>query len=258
MVILIGIRTKAFLEKEFPNETDPLGGDKGIAMAVMQRYMTAFGIPYWGTRKIVKAHSIGTNQPIPVLLWTDTMKEEADRMLSTTSGAWKYRIFGQTLLLAFLGFIAWLFLLANTNSNNRKSQEQYVADPAPGDIVLATESTPGYLRAEKGDNHHLFVFKIEDIRGDSLIIRRSLHKEETMKQYQIKNKDKLIALFDGTDYSPEREVYSLTKYREGDERLRRITKEYNILTQREEKRVQDSILRHTDIIQPIYIKRPKK
>ncbi|GEM_PF-2162905 len=258
MVILLGIRTKAFHEKEFPGETDPLGGDQGIIMAVVQRYMTVFGIPYWGTRKMVKAHSIGTNQSIPVLLWTGTMKEEADRMLSNTTGAWKNRIVGQTLLLALLGFIAWLILLGTTNTNTRKSQQQYVADPEPGDIVLATETTPGHLIAEKGQNNHLFVFKIEDIRGDSLIIRRSLQKEETMKQYEIKNKDKLIALFDGTDFSPEREVYSLTKYREGDERLRRITKEFKITDKSEEKRMQDSILSYTDIIKPIYIKRLKK
>lgn len=258
MVILIGIRTKAFVEKEFPGQTDPLGGDQGIIMAVVQRYMTVFGLPYWGTRKMAKAHSIGTNQPIPVLLWTDTMKEEADRMLHQTHGAWKNRIFGQTLLLALLAFIAWIFLWATTSTNTRKSQAQYVADPQPGDIVLATESTPGPLIDEKGYYHNLFVFRIEDLRGDSLIIRRSLHKEETMIQYRINNKDKIIALFDGTEYAPEREVYSLTKYREGDERLRRITRKYNPITQREEQRVQDSILRHTDIIEPLYIKRPKK
>lgn len=258
MVILIGIRTKAFVEKEFLNVSDPLGGEQGIAMAVMQRYVTVFGLPYWGNRKMVKAYSIGTEQYIPVLLCTDSMKEEADRMLSSTSGAWKYRILGQLLLLALVGFFAWLFLLANVNSNNRKSQAQYVADPAPGDIVLATEMTPGPLVAEKGENRHLCVFRIEDIRGDSLIIRRSVHKEETMNQYRIKNKDKLIGLFDGTDFLPDREVYSLTKYREGDERLRRITKEFNLITEREESRVQDSILYHTDIIQPLYIKRPKK
>lgn len=255
MVILIGIRTKVFLEKEFPRETDPLGGDEGIAIAICQRYMTVFGMPYWGNRKVAKAYSTGTNQPIPVLLWSESMKHNADQMLSSVSGAWKRRILGQVLLLALLGFFLWLFLLGRSNTNTRKFQEQYVSDPKPGDIVLATETTPGGLRPQNEEIRNLFVFRIEEIKGDSLIISRSMQKEDPMKEYQIKNKDKLIGLFDHTSYSPEKEVYSLEKYKQGDERLRRIQVK---VANRAEQLIQDSIRRYTDIIVPIYVKRPKK
>ncbi len=254
MVLIIQVKWKIFLEKEFPHETDPLGGDAGVSLAVMQRYVATFGIPYWGTRKMVKAYSIGTDQPIPVLAWTESMRHTADQMLPSVSGAWKNRIIGQTVLIALLGFILSLFFLARTNVSTQKMQESYRAEPRQGDLVLATEMSPGGVYPKEQEIWNLFVFKIEEIRGDSLIISRSLHKEDPMQEYRIKNKDKLIALFDGTDFTTQKEVYSLTKYREGDERLRRIKRKIDP-SDRAARQRQDSILRHTDIIQPIYIKR---
>jgi len=258
MVILIGINHKVFLEQEFREVPDPLGGDHGVAIAVMQRYITAFGIPYWGTRKYAKAFSIGTDQPVPVLLWSDTMKYEADRMMLQTSGAWKRRLFGQTMLLALVGLIGYMVFLGFRNTAAEKAQAKYIADPQPGDIVLATESSRGGLKGAH-DLSDLFVFRIEEIRGDSLFIRRGLQRIDAMEEYRVRNKEKLIGKFDTGDtaFSPKREFYSVTNYRQGDKRLQLIVKDRKQIS-REEAARQDSIVRWSDIIEPKYIKRPKK
>lgn len=110
MILLFTIKEKIFLSQTFAGVTDPLGGNDGIEIVVMQRYVCLFGIPYGGTRKMAKAYSIGTNQLIPVLLWTETMKRQADAFMSSVSGAWKNRIVGQIVLLALVAFIGWIFL----------------------------------------------------------------------------------------------------------------------------------------------------
>lgn len=102
MILLFTVKEKIFLSETFIGEIDPLGGSDGIEIVVMQRYVCLFGIPYAGTRKMAKAYSIGTNQQIPVLLLTETMKRNADAMMSSVSGAWKNRIVGQVVLLALL------------------------------------------------------------------------------------------------------------------------------------------------------------
>lgn len=111
MILLFTIKEKIFLGETYTGLTDPLGGSDGVEIIVMQRYVCLFGIPYGGTRKMAKAYSIGTNQQIPVLLWTETMKRDADAMMSSVSGAWKNRIVGQVVLLALLAFIGWVLLL---------------------------------------------------------------------------------------------------------------------------------------------------
>lgn len=259
MTILIGVNHKLFLKRDFPSLSDPLGGSAGVTFSVMQRYMTAGFIPVWGTRKFVKAFSIESGQPIPVLLWTEQMKRQADGLMPQASGAWKKRIVGLIFLIALFALFLWLFVVGSSNVNNAKNQEAWIADPKPGDIVLATESSNGYVPQENR-MYNLIVFKIEDIRGDSLIIRRGLQKEDVMEQYRVKNHNKLISRFDANDaaFSPTHEVYSLAKYREGDKRLQRITKYYEYWEDTPEFRLQDSILRHTDIIEPIFINRPKK
>lgn len=259
MTILIGVHHKLFLERNFPSLSDPLGGSGGVTLAVMQRYITTGFIPVWGTRKFVKAFSIESGQPIPVLLWTEQMKREADGLMPQAGGAWKTRIVGTVFFIGLFTLFLWLFLVGSRNVNDRKNQESFVADPRPGDIVLATESSNSNVPQENR-MYNLIVFKIEDIRGDSLIIRRGLQKEDVMEQFRIKNHNKLIRKFatDDAVFSPTREVYSLSKYIEGDKRLRRITKYYEYVEDTPEYRLQDSILRHTDIIEPIFINRPKK
>lgn len=259
MILLFGSHNKVFLEREFASIADPLGGEAGVALAVMQRYTTLWYIPFWGTRKFVKAISIESGQPIPVLLWSEQMKREADALMPQAGGAWKTRIVGIVILLALLAFFLWLFILGVSNVDERKNQQAYVADPQPGDIVLATVSVSHYL-SQGNLMQDLIVFKIEEIRGDSLIIRRGLQKEGSMLQYEIKNHNKLIGKFatDDAAFSPTREVYSLSKYRNGEDRLHIITKYYEYQEDTPEYRLQDSLLRYSDIIEPIFINRPKK
>lgn len=111
MILLFTFKEKIFLCEEFTGESDPLKGDEGVEIAVIQRYVCLFGIPYYGTRKMAKAYSIGTNQMIPVLLWTPSMKRIADNMISHTTGAWKNRLLGQIILLLLAAFVAWIFLM---------------------------------------------------------------------------------------------------------------------------------------------------
>lgn len=252
MLLLFTAKKKIFLSEVCSGETDPLGGTEGIEIIVMQRYICLWGIPYSGTRKIAKAYSISTGHQIPVLLWTETMKKKADAMISQASGAWKNRIVGQVILLALAAFIGWIFIIGYNNTNNSARQAEYVQNPVAGDIILASvmiqrSNMPSALK----------VLRIEEIRGDSLVIVRGYQSEDTMEQYRIKNKNKLIGLFNITEnaFANTREVYSLSKYREGNKRLQRIRREGLTGAEREE---QDSILNHTDIIEPIYVKRIKK
>lgn len=252
MLIVFSVKKKIFSSEVCSGETDPLGGTEGVEIMVMQRYVCLWGIPYSGTRKIAKAYSISTGHQIPVLLWTETMKKKADTMISQVSGAWKNRIVGQVILLALAAFIGWIFFVGYSNRNDLARQAEYVQNPAVGDIILASVMIPNSNMPST-----LKVLRIEEIRGDSLVIVRGYQSEETMEQYRIKNKNKLIGLFDITEnaFANTREVYSLSKYREGGKRLQRILREGLTGAEREE---QDSILMHTDIIEPIYVKRIKK
>lgn len=110
MILLFTLKEKVFLSEKFEEESDPLKGDEGIEIAIIQRYVCLFGIPYHGTRKIAKAYSIGTDQMIPVLLWSASIKRKADNLISHTTGAWKNRILGQILLLLLIAFFAWIFI----------------------------------------------------------------------------------------------------------------------------------------------------
>lgn len=251
MFLIFTVKEKVFLCEEFAAEHDPLGGTEGVEMAVMQRYVSLFGVPYAGARKVVKAYSIGTEQMIPVLLWTESLKKKADDMISHARGAWKNRIVGQVFLVALAAFILWVIFLGSQNVKNDERQADYIENPEVGDIILASVMIP-----YKNIPSTLKVLRIEEIRGDSLVVIRGHQSEDTMEQYRIKNKDKLMKLFDTSDnaFANTREVYSLTKYREGDERLRRIVRKG---LNEVESNKQDSILRHTDIIEPIYVKRIK-
>lgn len=255
MVLFFTVKEKVLLGDVFAGEHDPLGGAEGVEMAVMQRYICLFGIPYGGTRKMVKAFSVGTGEMIPVLLWSESMKKKADDMLPLARGAWKKRIVGQAILVALAAFILWLVLLGYQNVNYEDRHAENVENPAVGDIILASVTISRYT--DQNTPSALKVLRIEEIRGDSLIVVRSHQSEDTMEQYRIKNKDKLIGLFDISDnaFANTREVYSLSKYREGDQYLRRIVREGLTGAEWEE---QDSLFKYTDTIKPLYVKRIKK
>lgn len=256
MLILFGAGEKYFLKKDFPEFTDPLGGGQGITIAVMQRYVTIGDIPVSGTRKMAKAFSNESGQPIPVLLWTDDMRRTGDRLLSQTNGAWKRRLIAQVFGWALLLSVFYIILSASLNSRSAKWQDVYRTNPQAGDMVLAKEIISHYKK-NASDPSSLIVFKIEQLSGDSMIIRRSRQKVDFMELYRTKNKNKLVGLFDLSDtvFQHEAEVFSLHQYRKGSERLRPIRLE-NLPY--EERKVQDSIINYTDIIEPIFIKRPKK
>ncbi|MFR9165976.1 MAG: hypothetical protein ACLVKO_07100 [Dysgonomonas sp.] len=254
MVLVFTIKEQIYLERLYKEEYDPLGGNKGIALAVIQRYITCFGIPLNGTRKLVKAHSIGTNQPVPVLLWTDSMKAEADKMLPLVHGMWKKRLFLPLTLSAIVILIAAFFYSGISNDNKKKTQVEYFQNPEPGDIILANVMTSFYVDTDQPSA--LMVFRVERISGDSLILKRNSTRLDPMEMYKIKDKDKLLELFDTSAAafaSSTSEVYSLAKYREQDERLRRI--ELTGLSEQEQEKEED-LRKKTDIIEVDYIKRP--
>lgn len=258
MIIIYTIHEKAILVNTYTDEYDPLTGEKGIEMAVSQRYVSIAGIPLNGTRKMVKAYSITAGHPIPVLLWTDGMKMHADNMLPLVKGTWKRRLFFPLFFGALALLIGWGALAIYNQNNTRKAQAEYVANPAAGDIIMAKVIESHYkTNAQSGC---LMVFKISHINGDSLFVIRNPQRVDMMELYRIKNLEKITtSLFDLSDtaFTGETEVYNLTKYREADERLRRHVTPYETLDAQARK-AQDDFLNFTDIIEPKYIKRPKK
>jgi len=255
MVFVYTIKEKVFLGQTFAGEYDPLTGMNGIDMIVMQRYITCAGIPLHGSRKMVKAFSTNTGHPIPVLLWTESMKSWADGMLPLARGAWTKRLCLPILLAALVFFIGWGTYSFFYNTNVGKQQAEYVENPKVGDIILAKVITSYYTDPSMPSS--LMVLRIAAINGDSLVVSRSPQQIDDMEIYRIKNKNKLISGFDMSNaaFTGSPEVYNLVNYRQGDERLRRIVLE-NLNT--EERNKQDIFIRNTDIIEPIYVKRPKK
>lgn len=257
MIIVYTIHEKAILVQTYSDEYDPLTGEKGIEMAVSQRYVSVLGLPLHGTRKMVKAYSTTAGHPIPVLLWTDSMKMHADNMLPLVRGTWKRRLFFPLFFGALAFLIGWGVLAFSSEKNTRETQAGYVANPAPGDIIMAQVSESHYK--ENPQPFCLMVFKISHITGDSLFVIRSPQRIDAMELYRIKNMEKIIGLFDLSDasFTGEPEVYDLTKYREADKRFRRHVIPYETLD-REARKAQSDFLNLTDIIEPKYIKRLKK
>lgn len=253
MIIFFSSYLKVFIIQTFVREYDPFGSKEGIQIMVVQRRYRFLGfIPCWASPKKTKAYSVGTGKPIPVLLWTESMVSHADNMLSLVRNAWIARTIPMIGLLALLLFFISLFI--EPDIPNQHNQSDLISNPEAGDLILATV-TPSYY-ANKNTSPCFRLFRIKGINGDSLIVVRSLHSENTMQKVYIINNDKLIALFDTVPeaFQENEEVYSSAIYREGGKRFKRIKQNPETLSE-EEKNIQDSINKHTDIIEPLYIKR---
>lgn len=255
MIIIYSIREKIYFEEEFVQEYDPVTEGSGIAMAVMQRCISCMWIPIHGSRAYVKAVSMASGQQIPVLMWTDDMKARAEEMIPRARYTWRYRLFLPLFLLAIGILVGWGVLSGIQRNSTLKQQTEYRQQPQVGDIILARVMISWYT--DQSTPSDLRVFKIEGVNGDSLIVRRGIRSVDTMELYRKKDRAKIMALFEMSNdaFSPEQEVYSLSKYRNGEERFARIDRE--ILTDKE-KEEEEALRRKTDIIEPEYIMRPKK
>ena len=190
-MLLMKIKEKSHFSRVYEDEQDPLSGGRGVGMIVSRRILCCFGIPVSGEPAKVRAYSLNgkdfapalpeplsrvvtvkpeNSPPIPVLLWTEGMKNRADEILPLAGSRWKYNWFLPLMGLALLLLAAWGLVFAGLTAHNpRKEQAACQAHPRPGDILVAQA-------CQQQDNFgkaSLTAFEIAEIRADTLFPRQS-------------------------------------------------------------------------------------
>ena len=127
MSIILTFTEKEYCAEVYDNEFDPLTGGRGVGMVLSRRIASCLGIPLGGEAATVRAYSLngkafspgqtfwldnmnvrpGNSLPIPVQLWTESMKEKAEAMLPLAGSGWKYNWVALLIGLSLLLFLAW-------------------------------------------------------------------------------------------------------------------------------------------------------
>lgn len=213
MIIVYAIKNKIYSEEEFPEEPDPLTNEKGIELVVTQKYFWCFG-PYTPlSRKIVTAYSMNNYQPIPLVIWTESMKVRADLELTRAKGMWK--LFMVPIII--LPIFALIYVYGKINIKNRVKKEevfhQRIAEPAVGDVVY---SKTRFLKNKIGGPlaPKLFVGKITKVDKDTIFMRNSHQKVDMKNTYDFEKVFDRLKISD-EDFDQEQTKYIKSDYING-------------------------------------------
>ena len=77
-MIVYEIRTRFYDELLLADEPDPMAEAEGVELFSLREYITAAMLPVLARRAVVEAYSPASDQPIPVALWSERMKAEAE------------------------------------------------------------------------------------------------------------------------------------------------------------------------------------
>lgn len=212
MLVYYQIRYKTYSDEVFLQEEDPLTDEKGVAFEVTQRYMSCFGPFAPLSKKIVTAYSITTNQAIPLVLWTESMKQKAETELANAKGTWKLFMV-PIIFCSLLAVLSLYRVIANkVNATNQASYQQIIANPAVGDIVY----TKVMMSTVTGNTSKIAaqfatIGKISKIDKDTIFIRNSAQKVDMTNVFDMKKLINKFKIYD-TEFEQQPVKYKKDVY----------------------------------------------
>ena len=201
MMLLLKVKEKNYSSTVYEDEPDPLTDGRGVGLIVSRRIMCCFGIPVSGEPAKVRAYSLSgkdfdpalpdvwggvtvkpeNSPPIPVLLWTESMKARADELLPKAGSRWKYNWLLPAMGLALLLLAAWGLASGLTLSSLKEEQAACLAEVRPGDILV----TQVCRQRDSLDKDYLVAFEVAEVKGDTLFLRQGDKRGARLRVYEL-------------------------------------------------------------------------
>lgn len=211
-MIVYEIRTRIYDELLLADEPDPMAEAEGVELFSLREYITAAMLPVLARRAVVEAYSPASDQPIPVALWSERMKAEADELLARAGGWWVYGIWLPAILCGIIGFFLWAAWDAAVSREMQAQQLAYRTEPQAGDVII------GYVTArEDTENGYLTPFKIVRVEDEAIVVLRGLEKRPRVTvKFPGMWQEALRFDLAKSMFSGEEERYSRRRYQDPD------------------------------------------